>query len=72
VVTDLTPYDTGDRLEPQPWGKGVEHEHYGKVDFEDDESKTVATVHIESTPTGYRLVIECDYELAISVNGEES
>lgn len=70
----LTPYDTGDRLEPKPWGKGVEHEHYGKVDFENEESATVATVWIEATPIGtYVLRMDTDFEFAqIIINGEES
>jgi hypothetical protein len=73
VSNDLTPYDTGARLEPKPWGKGVEPEHYGKVDFENDESATVATVHIGNTPSGYQLVIETDYEFeSVSFNGEST
>lgn len=69
----LTPYDTGARLEPHRWReRPTQPQDYGKVDFEDDESATVATVHIERTPAGkYRLVIETDFEFEeISFNGE--
>lgn len=71
----LTPYDTGDRLEPHRWRERPDQpEHYGKVDFDDDESSTVATVHIEKTPAGkYRLVIETDFEFEpVSFNGEST
>jgi hypothetical protein len=70
----LTPYDTGDRLEPQPWGRDVDHGHYGKVDFDNEESATVATVWIEATSTGtYVLRMDTDFEFAqIIINGEES
>jgi hypothetical protein len=70
----LTPYDTGDRLEPQPWGRDVDHGHYGKVDFDNEESATVATVWIEATGNGtYVLRMDTDFEFAqIIINGEES
>lgn len=71
----LTPYDTGDRLEPHRWReRPTQPEHYGKVDFDDDESSTVATVHIEKTPSGkYRLVIETDFEFEeVAFNGEST
>lgn len=74
-MPELTPYDTGDRLEPHRWRERPDQpEHYGKVDFDDDESATVATVHIEKTPSGaYRLVIETDFEFeSVTFNGEEA
>lgn len=73
-MPDLTPYDTGERLEPHRWRERPEApEDYGKVDFEDDESATVATLHFERTETGYRLVVECDQELDVQIlNGEPS
>lgn len=45
----LTPYDTGQRLEPRPWL--VQHratrDDFGKVDFDNEESATQAIVYIE-------------------------
>lgn len=42
-MTALTPYDTGQRLEPMPWS--LEHpDRYGLVDLDDDESRTVFTI----------------------------
>lgn len=60
----LTPYDKGDRLEPIPWH--VQHRNlpkleeavrYGKVDFENEESATVLTAHVERNEDrkGYTL-----------------
>ena len=55
----VSPYDTGARLEPHPWvhdgTKGSEYQRpadpddYGRVDFDDDEGTTIATVHIEGS-----------------------
>lgn len=42
MTTSLTPYDTGERLEPHPWL--LEHpDRYGCVDL-DDESHTMFTI----------------------------
>lgn len=45
----LTPYDTGDRLEPHSWtGRNqaeTNFEDYGKVDFDTEEGATALTVH---------------------------
>lgn len=41
--TKLTPYDTGDALEPKPWPFESGNQ-YGLVDFDDEESRTVFTV----------------------------
>lgn len=43
MTSSLTPYDTGDRLEPRPW-RLTDNDHYGYVDFDDDESATVFTI----------------------------
>ena len=55
-----TPYDTGARLEPHPWVRDgitgheyqrpAEADDYGRVDFDDDEGTTIATLHIEGDP----------------------
>lgn len=54
----LTPYDTGARLEPQPWHvqprnlpNPGEADRYGKVDFDDDEGATALTVHVQRNET---------------------
>lgn len=39
----LTPYDTGARLEPRPW-LPISSDHYGLVDFDDDEKTTQFTL----------------------------
>ena len=52
MTTRLTPYDTGDRLEPHPWpivhtepgGSAIDRDHYGYVDLDNDESATVFTI----------------------------
>jgi hypothetical protein len=57
----LTPYDTGERLEPKPWINPVSidnsrtQEDYGKVDFDAEDDYTVATLHIEKQGDGYAL-----------------
>lgn len=74
-MPELTPYDTGDRLEPHRWRERPDQpEDYGKVDFDNEESATVATVWIEATPMGtYVLRMDTDFEFAqIIINGEES
>lgn len=41
----LTPYDTGDRLEPNPWGLvALDPNRCGLVDFDDEEGTTAFTV----------------------------
>ncbi|MGK0740415.1 hypothetical protein ACSHWG_00800 [Leucobacter sp. Z1108] len=45
----LTPYDTGEVLEPKPWVRsmaGLALADFGKVDFDNAEAATVATVQI--------------------------
>jgi hypothetical protein len=56
-VAEPTPYDTGERLEPRVWPTsepGVKYSptRYGKVDFDDEESSTVATLWIERQGDG--------------------
>lgn len=71
--TTLTPYDTGDRLEPHPWLRTAEQgrdprtaepQDFGRVDFDDEEGRTVATVYVTRTPDGYALhVVDTGEEL---------
>ena len=50
----LTPFDTGETLEPKVWpprysepgGSAEDRVDFGKVDFDNDESATVYTVQI--------------------------
>ncbi len=48
-TNNLTPYDTGDRLEPQLWPLGEDPDSYGRVDFDNDESATV--LQAKATPS---------------------
>lgn len=52
-MAELTPYDTGEVLEPKPWHvqplnlpDPEEKARYGRVDFDNDEGATVLTAHI--------------------------
>lgn len=70
MSTRLTPYDNGTRLEPHVWvrrgdvatpgglPRRVEENDYGRVDFDDDEGRTVLTLHVERTAEGYTLHVE--------------
>lgn len=74
----LTPYDTGERLEPSVWvtpdrRRPEEHDHdrYGKVDFNDDTDTTIGTVHGERVDGTHVLVIyshETDTETRVNLN----
>lgn len=59
----LTPYDTGERLEPKTWvdedgiageelRRPAEPDDYGRVDFDAEDSSTVATLYIERQADG--------------------
>lgn len=61
----ITPYDTGERLESKAWHvqprnlpSREEAERYGRVDFDDDEGRTVLTAYVERTPIGHAVRIE--------------
>ena len=70
----LTPYDTGERLEPRPWVQGglnaaqlvrlsvggpvPTFEDFGRVDFDDEENRPVLTVYVDRDAHGYVLHIE--------------
>jgi hypothetical protein len=76
----LTPYDTGQRLEPAVWvlpdrRRPEEHEpdRYGKVDFNDDTNTTIATVHAERVETCHILVVyshETNTEVRINLDAD--
>lgn len=65
MTNALTPYDTGVRATPQVWAnmgrnlhtlppieRELAEDRYGKVDFENDEGSTVATVWLEKNAAG--------------------
>lgn len=68
-MVELTPYDTGSRLEPQLWVRGdtaspgglprrAVDADYGRVDFDADDGTTILTLYVERTPDGFRLQID--------------
>ncbi len=76
-MAELAPYDTGARLEPRPWVERVGDswvtgserlrdafpDDFGRVDFDDDEAATLATVYVERTeasPSGIRYVLHVE------------
>lgn len=64
---ELTPYDSGARLEPRAWAPTADDE-YGRVDFDNDESATVITLWIERDDAGeYRLHLEADPDLPLQI-----
>lgn len=78
MTTRLTPYDTGERLEPHPWpivhtepgGSAIDRDHYGYVDLDNDESATVFTIvgkRPDNTADG-----SPGYLLSISTYGDDS
>lgn len=87
-MATLTPYDTGERAEPHllvmpgnaaSLDPGVNphadqlRENYGRVDFDDDESRTVATVHVSKDPASGAYVVHViphDDDVTIKWHGE--
>jgi hypothetical protein len=80
----LTPYDTGDRLEPHEWVKGqvatpsglprqAMPDDFGRVDFDDDESNTLMTVFAEPDGKGgVRLIVFGNVPITVErVDGSE-
>lgn len=72
-MTTLTPYDTGARLQPKPWHTQPanlpdpeEVDRYGRVDFDNDEGRTVLSAYVENTAAGYVLHIDNMSDLAIA------
>lgn len=63
-MAELTPYDTGARLEPHVWVRGdtvspngatrpAGAEEYGRVDFDADDGTTILSLFVEAADTGY-------------------
>lgn len=85
----LTPYDTGECAEPRLWvmpGSAASldpsvnpyadelRENYGRVDFDDDEGRTVATVRVSKDPVSgaYAVhVIPHDDDVTVEWHGED-
>jgi hypothetical protein len=65
MSNQLTPYDTGERLEPHPYVQrdpqltgARSMDDYGKVDFDNEESCTVFKLHAERDGEGYTLKVQ--------------
>jgi len=70
TTTEPTPYDHGSRLEPQLWPLGETPDSYGRVDFDDEESRTVLTAYVEREGDGYALHVHGMAEpLSVVVDG---
>lgn len=56
----VTPYDTGERLEPRPWVSRERpaqgDDDFGRVDFDDEEGHTVVTIHVRRRHPGAYMV----------------
>jgi len=64
-LTELTPYDTGEVLEPKVWPTRGRSDRYGFVDFDDDESATQLTVQAtagDDHPVVLGIDVHCDIE----------
>lgn len=79
-MAELTPYDTGARLQPQVWvhgtitsptGKAREAvaADYGRVDFDQDDGATIATLFIEPTERGFELRVDQHTDDYLHVTG---
>lgn len=59
---DISEEDPTGPLEPHPWTPGLDGhdpaEAAGRVDFDDDEGRTIATVRITHTGRGYTVHID--------------
>lgn len=81
MSSHLSPYDTGERLQPFPWVKeinidfaGSPADAYGRVDFDDDESSTVVSVVVKRDKAGdYTLYVNNNRAngVRVVVDGEE-
>ena len=81
---ELTPYDTGERATPIPWVSNPadfgtididrDPDDFGRVDFDDDESSTVATIHLSKRDDGgYTVhIIPMHDDVHIEWHGETS
>lgn len=71
-MSRLTPYDTGDRMEPKPWPLRGDDD-YGRVDFENDEGGTTLTVLGRTNRLTGESTLEVsllDEEAKVTVDGD--
>lgn len=65
-MSELTPYDTGERLEPHVWVRGqtaspggrprrATQSDYGRVDFDTDDGTTALTLYVAPAKHGYMV-----------------
>ena len=83
-MRDLTPYDTGERATPIPWvsadsdftaiHRDRDPDDFGNVDFDDDEGRTIATIHLSRRDDGgYTVhIMPMDDDVTIEWHGEGS
>ena len=82
-MRELTPYDTGERAIPIPWvgapgdfttDLNRAPEDFGNVDFDDDEGRTIATIHLSRRDDGgYTVhIMPMDDDVTIEWHGEGS
>ena len=71
---ELTPYDTGERLEPHRWvtehtgpKQTTPRDRFGRVDFDNDEGRTALSLYVERTAQGYTLHVERSADVALTV-----
>lgn len=64
-MDDLTPYDKGERMVPIPWvgapgdfttDMDRDPDDFGRVDFNDDEGSTIATVYMTRLDDGTHVL----------------
>ena len=71
---NVNAYDSGYRLEPEPWstGDGVKADDFGKVDFTNESGETVFTGWMQKTEAGYILRVDehQDVELAVETSNQ--
>lgn len=79
-MAKLTPYDTGQRAEPHIWLQSKEFagitsaDEFGKVDFDNDEGTTVATIWLEKNEHSGNYVVHIEkrgFPLGLDVSSEE-
>jgi hypothetical protein len=66
---ELSPYDRGDVAEPVIWQHRYEAERYGRVDFDDDEGQTIATVRVEKLGGTWHVIVAAHAD-ALTIEGE--
>lgn len=70
---ELTPYDTGERAQPFTWEHDGESDRYGRVDFDNDEGATLATVYVARSETDgrYCMFIEVQDDDLLVIDSRE-